>query len=202
MKLKNTPIGWLPFILLLFISFGSIAQQTLSFKDHTLHFRQAKEYFDSKNYVAAREEFSAYLGSLEPLSNEQSGQKVLAEYYMTMCSLYMSQPEAEILAERFIANNPEHPQAVKLLRGIGTFFYDNGDYAKAIKYLSRSSETNLEAKFKLAISYFELKKYLEALPVFNEIKVEPEEEYALSASYYAGVINFGSTDIEESFIIR
>lgn len=200
MKLKNTPIGWLPFILLFFISFGSIAQQTLSFKDHTLHFRQAKEYFDSKNYVAAREEFSAYLGSLEPLSNEQSGQKVLAEYYMTMCSLYMSQPEAEILAERFIANNPEHPQAVKLLRGIGTFFYDNGDYAKAIKYLSRSSETNLEAKFKLAISYFELKKYLEALPVFNEIKVEPEEEYALSATYYAGVINFGEKRYGEAAI--
>ena len=200
MKLKNTHIGWLPIILLLFISFGSIAQQTLSFKDHTLHFRQAKEYFDSKNYVAAREEFSAYLGSLEPLSNEQSGQKVLAEYYMTMCSLYMSQPEAEILAERFIANNPEHPQAVKLLRGIGTFFYDNGDYAKAIKYLSRSSETNLEAKFKLAISYFELKKYLEALPVFNEIKVEPEEEYALSASYYAGVINFGEKRYGEAAV--
>jgi len=200
MKLKNTPIGRLPIILLFFISFGSIAQQTLSFKDHTLHFRQAKEYFDSKNYVAAREEFSAYLGSLEPLSNEQSGQKVLAEYYMTMCSLYMSQPEAEILAERFIANNPEHPQAVKLLRGIGTFFYDNGDYAKAIKYLSRSSETNLEAKYKLAISYFELKKYLEALPVFNEIKVEPEEEYALSASYYAGVINFGEKRYGEAAI--
>ena len=200
MKLKNTPIGWLPFILLFFISFGSIAQQTLSFKDHTLHFRQAKEYFDSKNYVAAREEFSAYLGSLEPLSNEQSGQKVLAEYYMTMCSLYMSQPEAEILAERFIANNPEHPQAVKLLRGIGTFFYDNGDYAKAIKYLSRSSETNLDAKFKLAISYFELKKYLEALPVFNEIKVEPEEEYALPASYYAGVINFGEKRYGEAAV--
>jgi len=200
MKLKNTPIGRLPIILLFFISFGSIAQQTLSFKDHTLHFRQAKEYFDSKNYVAAREEFSAYLGSLEPLSNEQSGQKVLAEYYMTMCSLYMSQPEAEILAERFIANNPEHPQAVKLLRGIGTFFYDNGDYAKAIKYLSRSSETNLEAKYKLAISYFELKKYLEALPLFNEIKVEPEEEYALSASYYAGVINFGEKRYGEAAI--
>ena len=200
MKLKKTPLGWLPSILLFFISFGSLAQQTLSFKDHTLHFRQAKEYFDSKNYVAAREEFSAYLGSLEPLSSEQSGQKVLAEYYITMCSLYMSQPEAEILAERFITNNPEHPQAVKLLRGIGTFFYDNGDYAKAIKYLSRSSETNLDAKFKLAISYYELKKYLEALSVFNEIKVELEEEYALSASYYAGVINFGEKRFGEAAI--
>lgn len=200
MKFKNISFSWLPVLFLIFISFNSNAQQTLSFKDQTIHFRQAKEYFDTKNYVASREEFSAYLGSLEPLSNEQSGQRVLAEYYLTMCSLYMSQPEAEILADRFIANNPEHPQAVKLLRGIGTFFYDNGDYTKAIKYLSRSSETNLEAKFKLAISYFELKKYLEALPIFNEIKVEPEEEYALSASYYAGVINFGEKRYAEAAI--
>jgi tetratricopeptide (TPR) repeat protein len=173
-----------------FVSTVAFGQQTLSFKDHTLHFRQAKEYFDAKNYVAAREEFSAYLSSIEPLSNEQSGQKVLAEYYMTMCSLYMSQPEAEILAERFVANNPEHPQAVKLLRGIGTFFYDNGDYEKAVKYLSKSSETNLEAKYKLAVAYYELKKFTEALDYFNEIKVEQEEEYALSAAYYAAVIQF------------
>ena len=190
MNNHSRSIRWITAFLFFCVSLGAFGQQTLSFKDHTLHFRQAKEYFDAKNYVAAREEFSAYLGSIEPLSNEQTGQKVLAEYYMTMCSLYMSQPEAEILAERFVANNPEHPQAIKLLRGIGTFFYDNGDYAKAVKYLSKSSETNLEAKYKLAVSFYELKNFTEALPYFNEIKVEQEEEYALSAAYYAAVIQF------------
>jgi tetratricopeptide (TPR) repeat protein len=173
------------------INFSIFGQQTFSYKDYTLHFRQAKEYFDSKNYVAAKEEFSAYLESLEPLQiREQNGQKVLAEYYITMCTLYMSQPEAEILAERFIADNPEHPQAIKLLRGIGTFFYDNGDYLKAIKYLSKSSETNLEAKYKLAIAYYEMKDFRNAIKYFNEIKIEPEEEYAFAASYYAGILNF------------
>ena len=197
---KKTLRGWLPGLVIFLYSTGVWGQQTLSFNDHTLHFRQAKEYFDAKNYVAAQEEFSAYLGSLEPLSNEQSGQRVLAEYYMTMCSLYMSRPESEILAERFVANNPEHPQAVKLLRGIGTFFYENGDYSKAIKYLSKSSDTNLEAKYKLAVSYYELKKFLEALTVFNEIKVENEEEYAFPASYYAGVINFNEKRYAEAVV--
>ena len=197
---KKTLRGWLPGLVIFLYATGVFGQQTLSFNDHTLHFRQAKEYFDAKNYVAAQEEFSAYLGSLEPLSNEQSGQRVLAEYYMTMCSLYMSRPESEILAERFVANNPEHPQAVKLLRGIGTFFYENGDYTKAIKYLSKSSDTNLEAKYKLAVSYYELKKYLEALTVFNEIKIENEEEYAFPASYYAGVINFNEKRYAEAVV--
>lgn len=197
---KKTLRGWLPGLVIFLYATGVLGQQTLSFNDHTLHFRQAKEYFDAKNYVAAQEEFSAYLGSLEPLSNEQSGQRVLAEYYMTMCSLYMSRPESEILAERFVANNPEHPQAVKLLRGIGTFFYENGDYTKAIKYLSKSSDTNLEAKYKLAVSYYELKKYLEALTVFNEIKIENEEEYAFPASYYAGVINFNEKRYAEAVV--
>ena len=197
---KKTLRGWLPGLVIFLYATGVFGQQTLSFNDHTLHFRQAKEYFDAKNYVAAQEEFSAYLGSLEPLSNEQSGQRVLAEYYMTMCSLYMSRPESEILAERFVANNPEHPQAVKLLRGIGTFFYENGDYTKAIKYLSKSSDTNLEAKYKLAVSYYELKKYLEALTVFNEIKIENEEEYAFPASYYAGVINLNEKRYAEAVV--
>jgi len=197
---KKTLKGWLPGLLFFLCATGVFGQQTLSFNDHTLHFRQAKEYFDAKNYVAAQEEFSAYLGSLEPLSNEQNGQRVLAEYYMTMCSLYMSRPESEILAERFVANNPEHPQAVKLIRGIGTFFYENGDYTKAIKYLSKSSDTNLEARYKLGVSYYELKKYLEALTVFNEIKVENEEEYAFPASYYAGVINFREKRYAEAVV--
>lgn len=189
---KHTSVsGFILVLIVLLINISVFGQQTLSYKDHTLHFRQAKEYFDSKNYVAAKEEFSGYLSSLEPLQiNEQAGQKVLAEYYITMCALYMSQPESEILAERFIADNPEHPQAVKLLRGIGTFFYDNGDYLKAIKYLSKSSETNLEAKYKLAVSYYEMKNFKNALKYFNEIKVETEEEYAFAASYYAGILNF------------
>ncbi len=190
MRLTNKSTNWILAYILLGISYCASAQQTFIYKDQTLHFRQAKEYFDAKNYVAAREEFNAYLGSIEPMSNEQSGQKVLAEYYMTMCALYMSQPEAEILAERFVANNPEHPQAVKLLRGIGTFFYDNGDYAKAIKYLSRSSDTNLEAKYRLGVAYYELKNFNEALAVFNDIKTEQDEEYAFSAAYYAAIIQF------------
>lgn len=190
MLLNKKSTSWILVLFISGLSYCAQAQQTFIYKDQTLHFRQAKEYFDAKNYVAAREEFNAYLGSIEPMSNEQSGQKVLAEYYMTMCSLYMSQPEAEILAERFVANNPEHPQAVKLLRGIGTFFYDNGDYAKAIKYLSRSSDTNLEAKYRLGVAYYELKNYVDALNVFNDIKTEQDEEYAFSAAYYAAVIQF------------
>lgn len=175
---------------LLTITQSGYSQQTLSFRDQSLHFRQAKEYFDAKNYVAAKEEFNQYLQALEPINGEQSGQKVLAEYYITLCAIYMSQPESEVLAERFVDNHPEHPQSIKLLRDLGSFFYDNGDYAKAIKYLSRSSETNLAAKFKLAISYYETKSFKNALKLFDEIKVTSKEEYSFTSAYYAAVMNF------------
>jgi len=178
------------FCTFLITSHLGFSQQTLSFRDHSLHFRQAKEYFDAKNYVAAKEEFTQYLQKLEPINGEQAGQKVLAEYYITMSSLYLSQPESEVLAERFVSNHPEHPQSIKLLRGIGNFFYENADYTKAIKYLSRSSETNLEAKYKLGVSYYEMKSLKNALKIFDEIKIEREEEFAFAASYYSAVINF------------
>ncbi len=86
MQLTKKSTSWILALFISGLSFCANAQQTFIYKDQTLHFRQAKEYFDAKNYVAAREEFSAYLGSIEPMSNEQSGQKVLAEYYMPMCA--------------------------------------------------------------------------------------------------------------------
>lgn len=179
------------FIFQLIFLHSVTSQQSISFQDYAVHFRQAKEYFDAKNFVAAKEEFLYYLNSLPSFNQEQDGQKVLAEYYITMCSLYMSQPESELYAQRFIQDHPEHPQALKLLRGIGLFFYENGDYDRAIKYLAKSSQTNEEAKYKLAVSYYETKSLKNALDLFLSLKNSPNEEYSFNSAYYAGVINFG-----------
>ena len=181
-------------------SVGLFGQQTLNHLDYSLHYRQGKSYFDAKNYIAAHEEFSSYLTSLRNGAPDQANEKTLAEYYLAMCAIYSMRPEAEVVADRFAANHPEIPQSVKLIKDIGSFFYETGDWQRAIKYLSNASFTNLEWKYKLAVSYYELKKFLEALTVFNEIKVENEEEYAFPASYYAGVINFNEKRYAEAVV--
>lgn len=180
-------------------SVGLFGQQTLNHLDYSLHYRQGKSYFDAKNYIAAHEEFSSYLTSLRNGAPEQANEKTLAEYYLAMCAIYSMRPEAEVVADRFAANHPEIPQSVKLIKDIGSFFYETGDWTRAIKYLSNASFTNLEWKYKLAVSYFKTNHFKEALELFSEIrKIESEPEYAVPAAYYAGVLHFGNQQYSEA----
>ncbi len=180
-------------------SVSLLGQQTLNNLDYSLHFRQGKSYFDEKNYIAAHEEFSSYLSSLRNGAEDQASEKTLAEYYLAMCSIYSMRPDGEVVANRFAANHPEVPQSAKLIKEIGSFFYETGDWTRAIKYLSNASFTNLEWKYKLAVSYFKTNQLKEALALFSEIrKVEYEPEYAIPAAYYAGVLHFGNQQYSEA----
>jgi hypothetical protein len=121
-----------------------------------IHFNQGKEYFEAANYVAAREEFANYL------SRQSDGQKnevILAEYYQVLCSLYLNQPEIDVLGYHFNLNHPNSPQSNLLFRKIGLYFYDIANYAKSIRYLENSSLGNVEARYKLGVAYFETKDF-------------------------------------------
>lgn len=174
-------------VLFLSLHFSSFAQQSLAFESNQIHFNQGKEYFDAANYVAAREEFANYLSrQSDPTKNEV----ILAEYYQVLCSLYLNQPEIDVLGYHFNLNHPNSPQSNLLFRRIGMYFYDIANYAKAIRYLESSSLGNVEARYKLGVAYFETKDFDNALALFNEVKTDPDEEYAFSAAYYAGVIHY------------
>jgi hypothetical protein len=152
-----------------------------------IHFNQGREYFEAANYVAAREEFANYL------SRQSDGQKnevILAEYYQVLCSLYLNQPEIDVLGYHFNLNHPNSPQSNLLFRKMGLYFYDIANYAKSIRYLENSSLGNVEARYKLGVAYLETKDFDNALALFNEVKTDPDEEYAFSAAYYAGVIQY------------
>ena len=177
------------YCLVLFLSlyFSSFSQQSLAFENNQIHFSQGKEYFDAQNYVAAREEFANFLSRQ---SNANNNEVILAEYYQVLCSLYLNQPEIEVLGYHFNLNHPNSTQSNLLFRKMGMYYYDLGNYAKAIRYLDNSSLGNVEARFKLGVAYFETKDYANSLAIFNEVKSDPDEEYAFSAAYYAGVINY------------
>lgn len=166
------------------------AQNTLNYTEAGINFRNGQEYFEAKNYPAARAEFSQYLELYKPLLAKDDANKVWAEYYVTMCSLYMSNPETELLADRFVRNNPNSPQARNLFKEIGQYFFDNGDYEKAVGYLAKTAGSDPEAKYKLALSYFQLQRYNEAQPIFDEIKNESNTENGIGASYYSAIISF------------
>ena len=176
--------------------FAMQGQQTIKQTDSFEHFRQAKAFFDANNFTAAQEEFRFYLKKLQGQRELLISERTTIEYYIAICSIYSMRPEAEIQAVKFIADHPESPYTAKLVTEIGVFYYETGDWARAIKYLSNSSQTNLEHKYYLAVSYYKSAQFKEALNLFNLLKFESEEEFALPSAYYAGVMHFQAAKYE------
>jgi tetratricopeptide (TPR) repeat protein len=181
-------------------SFLATSQNTISYTDPSQHFRNGQEYFVSKNYVAARAEFSEFLDAHKPLLTKDDANTIWAEYYNTMCSLYLNYPDTELIADRFVRNHPEHPQAQSLFREIGQYFFDNKDYAKAVDYLGKTAGSDATSRFQLGVSHFQLQNYQDALGIFNDLKGAEgiDTDIMMGSAYYAAIINFRAARYKEA----
>ncbi len=193
----------------LFSTHMVLAQRTQSYAEPDYHFRNGLELFEKANYAASRYEFRQYLeprrsdGS-QTLLNTGDQNAVEAEYYVALTSLYIDEPGAELLVDRFVKNHSEHPKAGQLYGDLGTYYFNRQDYAKAISFLEKAvaqggSTTQQTAyKYQLALSYYNTQDLQHALPLLNEVKLDPSFANAPAASYYAGVINFRNRNYNEA----
>lgn len=193
----------------LFTSLPVLAQRTQSNAEPDYHYRNGLELFEKANYAASRYEFRQYLeprrgdGS-QTLLNTGDQNAVEAEYYIALTSLYIDEPGAELLVDRFVKNHSQHPKAGQLYGDLGTYYYNRQDYTKAIDFLEKavaqggSSAQQLAYKYQLALSYYNTQDLQHALPLLNEVKLDPSSADAPAASYYAGVINFRNRNYNEA----
>ena len=205
--LANPPL--LVVLLGLLVSLSASAQRTLSYSEPDYHYRNGLELFERANYAAARYEFRQYLeprrgdGS-RTLLNTSDQNAVEAEYYVALTSLYIDEPGAELLVDRFVKNNSQHPKAAQLYGDLGTYYYTRQDYAKAIDFLEKAvaqggnSARQMSYTYQLAIAYYSTQELQKALPLLNQVKTDPNSPDAPAASYYAGVINFRNKNYNEA----
>jgi len=177
------------------VSYFSHSQNTIAYTDPESHYNKGIELFQKKVYTASREEFKHYIQLTEKTLKENEFNLINAEYFSALSGLYTKAIDAEIEIERFAVNHSDFPKAKVIYNDLGKYFYDQGDYKKAIVYLekatndARDSQQSLEMKFKLAISYYQTNDFQRSLPLFNEVKVV-SSDYQSTAFYYAGVINY------------
>ncbi|GAB3797403.1 hypothetical protein GCM10028819_16510 [Spirosoma humi] len=193
----------------LFFSLSALAQRTQSYAEPDYHYRNGLELFEKANYAAARYEFRQYIeprrgdGS-QSLLNTGDQNLVEAEYYIALTSLYIDEPGAELLVDRFVKNHSQHPKAGQLYGDLGTYYYTRQDYTKAIDFLEKavaqggSATQQTNYKYQLALSYYNTQDLKKALPLLNEVKLDPGSANAPAASYYAGVINFRNRNYNEA----
>ena len=165
-----------------------VAQNTLSITEPEAHFRNGLEYYAKSNYVAARQEFGEFLNTQDKLLSTSDYNKVTAEYYVAVTGLYLNYPEAEVQVDRFVKNHAEHPKAQLIYSDLGKYYYESGNYEKAITYLEKAVDLpgagagRLESTYRLAMAYYNTKQPDLALPLFNQVKNEAAFENAGDAS--------------------
>jgi TolA-binding protein len=183
------------------LSFGLKAQNTLNYTDADLHYRNGIELFEKKVYAAAREEFQTYIQKTNKILHPNEFNLTNAEYFAALSGLYTNALDSEIELDRFVVNHSEHPKAKVIFGDLAQYFYDQGNFEKAITYYERAIEYTgdelkaLEFRHKLGVSYYQMKQPEKALPNFNAVKGSISE-FAVHASYYAGVINFQKDNLD------
>jgi tetratricopeptide (TPR) repeat protein len=196
-------------ILGLFTTLAASAQRTQSYAEPDYHYRNGLELFEKNNYAASRYEFRQYLEPLRgngsrTLLNTNNQNVVEAEYYVALTSLYVDEPGAELLVDRFVKNHSEHPKASQLYGDLGSYYFNRQDYAKAAGFLEKaiaqggSNTQQMANKYKLALSYYNTQDLQRALPLLNEVKNDASSPDAPAASYYAGAINFQNRNFNEA----
>ncbi|MFT6112470.1 MAG: TolA-binding protein, partial [Bacteroidia bacterium] len=91
----------------------------------------------------------------------------------------------------FLRNEPEHKLNTEITYELGLYYFAEGKYTRALKYLNKINETDVskvqrdELAFKQGYSYFKNKEYQKAKQQFKKV-MNGDGKYTIEASYYYG----------------
>jgi tetratricopeptide (TPR) repeat protein len=192
-------------VAILLPSLSSFAQANYNVTDPERDFKEAKEFFIKDQYSLAY----PLLKNLKDKypENTQSSHAYLNQdiaYYYIVCGLKLSQEVAEDEATRFVDAANNEPRQQMMSYHLAQYYFTKNDYARAAVFYERAGYDNLsndeiaDAKFELAYSYFNMKQFEKAKPLFNEIHQLPDNKYYYDANYYYGFISYRDRNYDEA----
>lgn len=192
-------------IVLLSISVMGFSQANYNVTDPEKAFQEAKEFFMKDEYSLAY----PILRSLKDKypENSQSSHAYLnqdIDYYFIVCGLKLNQSQAESDAQRYILAANNEPRQQMMSYHLAKYYFSRSDFSDAAASYERAGYDNLsndeiaDAKFELAYSYFNLKEFEKAKPLFNEIHQLPSNKYYYDANYYYGFICYRDQEYDQA----
>ncbi len=187
------------------ISFPAFSQPTHAITDPEKKFKDAKELFVKEQFALAYPLFAALKADYP--DNTASDHAYINEdvnYYYIVCKLKLQQPVAEQEARHYINVVSNEPRRQLLSYHLARYYFVKEDFNNAINYFERAGLENLsndeigDAKFERAYSYFNLKQFDEAKPLFQEIQQMEDNKYYIPANYYYGFISYKDRNYNEA----
>jgi tetratricopeptide (TPR) repeat protein len=170
----------------------ALGQQTLIYSEPDASYAKALDLYNAQKYSAAQHLF-------EQVSHEsvqpQSAQKIDADYYAAVCSMYLYHDDSERRMNAFIVEHPQSPRVHKINFLLGNYEYRKTKFKDALAWYIRvdpsylSKEETSEFYFKRGYSNFHEKKIDSAKHDFFRVKDE-KSVYAPEATYYYSYIAY------------
>ncbi len=185
-------------LLLIFatgITIVAAAQPTNFVTDPEKKYKDAKELFVREQYALAYPLFKD-LKQQNP-DNSISNHTYINDdvnYFYTACQLKLNHQVAEEDAKRYIEVVPNEPRRQLMSFHLAKYYFTKEDFSNAITYYERAGLDNIsneeiaDTKFEMAYSYFNLKQFSEAKPLFDEVHQLPKNKYYIPANYYYGFL--------------
>ncbi|MEO5890627.1 MAG: tetratricopeptide repeat protein, partial [Ferruginibacter sp.] len=186
-------------------SFVTFAQSTHVITDPEKKFKEAKELFVKQQYALAYPLLQEV--KLQYPDNQKSNNAYLNDdvnYYYIATRLKLQVPIAEEEASHYIDWVNNEPRKELMSYHLGKYYFTKDEFTKSIENYERAGLDNLsneeiaDAKFEMAYCYFNLKRFDEARPLFNEIHQLPDNKYYIPANYYYGFISYGDRKYTEA----
>ncbi len=196
------------FPILLFvivISITAFSQPSHVFTDPEKKFKEAKELFVKQQYALAYPLLQEV--KLQYPDNQKSNNAYLNDdvnYYYIVTRLKLQLPIAEEEAGQYIDWVNNEPRKELMSYHLGKFYFLKDDFRKAIENYERAGLENLsneeiaDAKFEMGYCYFNLKRFKDAKPLFNEIHQLPDNKYYIPANYYYGFISYADRNYSDA----
>jgi len=184
-------------LLAIIFSVKALSQPTHVFTDQEKKFKEAKELFVKQQYALSYpllQEVKQQIPDNQKTNNNYLYDDV--NYYFIVSRLKLLLPIAEEEATQYITWVNNEPRIQLMSYHLGKFYFLKDDFTKAIKNYERAGLDNLsneeiaDAKFEMGYCYFNLKRFDDARPLFNEIHQLPESKYYIPANYYYGFISY------------
>jgi tetratricopeptide (TPR) repeat protein len=186
----------LPLLVAVFFGAWVDAQETTVYTEAYHAYKRGETFFTDGLFAKAQHEFRETINLLPPVNQADSELlRTKAELGYAQTAVRLEQPDGEKLILDFIRNYSPDPIANQALIEIANYYFDIGDYDKAIGYLSKvplsglSREERSAVKFRLGYAQFVKKNFSEAKANFRDIK-DLETEYYYPANYYLGLCYF------------
>ena len=185
------------FSLFLAINLGH-AQESKIYTHEMVDFNHAMSLYSSKDYVASQLMFEKIKNTFD----QASELRARSYYYEAFCAIRLKQRNADELMNAFFEKFPTSTKRNTAFLEVGDYYFNNNNYAYALKWFSKVKESNLtgfnqeEFTFKKGYAMFAVGSFANSKKYFSQLL--NSEKYGAQAKYYYGYMAYRDDDYVEA----